>query len=199
MDSRTLLMTFDAVFLLGMTAWLGAILFFSFGVAPIIFKVLEAGQAARFVRALFPRYYAWGATSSAIALAAFTSGVLVWPEYRGPWALVQIVLLLSGVLISLYCGNVQTPQINAARDAGPDQAGRFDRLHRRSVQLNSLMLLAGVVLLGAHAFRPDPKGPGVSEPTPSERALRSMQRLQERSDEWRRANPPDPPPPPAES
>lgn len=196
MDSRTLLMTFDAVFLLGMTAWLGAILFFSFGVAPIIFKVLEPGQAARFVRALFPRYYAWGATSSAIALAAFTSGVLVRPEYRGLSALGQIILLLSGVLISLYCGNVLTPQINASRDAGPDQAGRFDRLHRRSVQLNGLMLLAGLVLIGGHAFRPDPTGPGVSEPSPSERALRSFERFQQRSDDWRRENRPDPPSPP---
>ena len=64
MDARTLLMIFDAIFLMAMTAWLGAILFFSFGVAPIIFRVLEASQAAKFVRALFPRYYAWGATST---------------------------------------------------------------------------------------------------------------------------------------
>ncbi|WP_169974050.1 DUF4149 domain-containing protein [Tautonia rosea] len=185
-DSRTLLMVLDSIFLLSMTAWLGAILFFSFGIAPIIFKVLDASQAARFVRAIFPRYYAWGATSAILALASFTSGVLVRPEYRGTWALVQIVLILSGVLINFYCGNVLTPQINAARDAGPEQSNRFDQLHLRSVWLNGLMLLVGVVLLGAHAFRPDPRGPGVSEPTPTERARRSVERWQERSERWDR-------------
>ena len=186
MDSRTLLMIFDTVFLLGMAAWLGAVLFFSFGVAPIIFSVLEASQASRFVRTLFPRYYSWGATSATIALASFTSGVLVQPEYRGSWALAQILLLLSGVLVNLYCGNVLTPQINAARDAGPVEAKRFDRLHRRSVQLNSLMLFVGLVLIGCHTFRKEPEGPGVTELTPAERTQRSLERWQERRADWQR-------------
>ena len=191
MDAHSLLIVFDALFLLGMTAWLGAILFFSFGVAPIIFRVLEASQAARFVRALFPRYYAWGATSATIALASYTGGVLVRPEYRGAWAMVQISLLLGGVLINLYCGNVLTPRINAARDSGPGQARRFDRLHSRSVRLNGLMLLAGIFLVVAHASRPEPTGPGVTEPTPAERAIRGAERLR-----GRRAGGLDPPVPP---
>lgn len=190
MDSRTLLMIFDAVYLLGTTAWLGAILFFSFGVAPIIFTVLEPSQAARFVRRLFPRYYAWGATAAAIALASFTSGALIWPAHRGPWALAQILLLLGVVLINLYCGNALTPRINRARDAGPGQSERFDRLHRLSVRLNSVMLLAGVVLIGIHASRDEPEGLGVTEPSPAQRALRSAERWQERTDDWRRRNPP---------
>lgn len=194
-DSRTLLMIFDALFLLSMTAWLGAILFFSFGIAPIIFKVLDAAQAARFVRAIFPRYYSWGATSATIALASLTSGILVRPEYRGLWALVQMMLMLSGILINLYCGNSLTPQINAARDAGPERADRFDQLHRRSVRLNGLMLMFGVVLIVAHAFRPAPQGPGVSEPTPAERARRSVERWQERSEARRpEQGPPNSPP-----
>ncbi|QDV38074.1 DUF4149 domain-containing protein [Tautonia plasticadhaerens] len=180
MDARILLMALDALFLLGMTAWLGAILFVSFGVAPIIFTILDPSQAARFVRALFPRYYAWGATSATIALASFTGGVLVLPEYRGTWALAQIMVLLGGILINLHCGNVLTPRINAARDAGPEQADRFARLHRRSVRLNGLMMLAGVALVVAHASRPEPTGPGVTEPTPSERALRGVERWEGR-------------------
>ncbi|RUL86921.1 DUF4149 domain-containing protein [Tautonia sociabilis] len=187
MDARTLLTLFDAIFLLALAAWLGALLFFSFGVAPIIFQVLEAAQAARFVRTLFPRYYAWGATSATIALAAFTSGVLVYPEFRGPGALAQIVLLLGGVLGNLYCGNVLTPRINAARDAGPEQSSRFDRLHRRSVRINALMLLSSAVLVVAHACRPDPTGPGVSEPSPAERARRSVDRWRQEQQRWRSA------------
>ena len=34
-----------------LTAWVGSVLFLSFGVAPIIFKVLGAESGARFVRA----------------------------------------------------------------------------------------------------------------------------------------------------
>jgi hypothetical protein len=48
------------------------------------------------------------------------------------------------------------------------------------------MLVFGVVLVVAHAFRPAPQGPGVSEPTPSERAQRSVERWERRSEPWRR-------------
>lgn len=181
MNAPTLLRIFDAAYLLATVAWLGAILFFSFGVAPIIFKVLEPSQAARFVRSLFPRYYAWGAIAATAALASFTSGVLVTTEYRGPWALGQILLLVAVVLANFYCGNTLTPQINAARDAGPGQSGRFDRLHKRSVRLNGAMLLTGVVLIAAFAARPAVEGASVTEPTPVERARRSYERQRERA------------------
>ncbi len=170
MDAPSLLTLFDATYLLAMASWVGSILFFSFGVAPIIFRVLSPEAAARFVRALFPRYYAWGATSGALALAAFTCGVLTHPEFRGFPALAQIVFLLAGILVMLYCGNSLTPAINAARDAGPDQAQRFDWLHCLSVRLNSFVLLAGIGLLIAFAARPAPTTTGILELTPIERA-----------------------------
>ena len=36
---------------------LGAMLFFSFVIAPVIFKVLDANNASKFVRRIFPHYY----------------------------------------------------------------------------------------------------------------------------------------------
>ena len=83
MDAPTLLAVFDSAFLLAMAAWLGSILFFSFGVAPIVFKALDPPAAARFLRTIFPRYYAWGAYSGMIALGALVCGRLTHPEYRG--------------------------------------------------------------------------------------------------------------------
>src|SRR5262249_43934015 len=68
--ARLLMVVFDAVYLIALTAWIGSILFFSFGVAPIIFKVLGTEMGGRFVRALFPRYYTWGVISGAVALPA---------------------------------------------------------------------------------------------------------------------------------
>ena len=36
---------------------LGTMLFFSFVIAPVIFKVLDANNAGKFVRKIFPHYY----------------------------------------------------------------------------------------------------------------------------------------------
>jgi hypothetical protein len=161
---------FDAAYLVALTAWVGSILFLSFGVAPLIFRVLGSEAGGRFVRALFPRYYAWGATSAAIALPAYVAVPLSYPEYRGPTVGVQAVLILGSILIMLYAGNVLTPAINAARDAGPAQQARFERLHRRSVRLNGLVLVIGLALVVAHAIRPPPQTAGIIELTPVERA-----------------------------
>ena len=79
MNPRLLLAIFDSIYLVALSAWVGAILFFSFGVAPIIFRVLGADAAARFVRALFPRYYAWGVGATAVALPALICGPLAYP------------------------------------------------------------------------------------------------------------------------
>ncbi len=171
LSAPTLLKIFDSVYVLALTAWVGAILFFSFGVAPIIFKVLDPASAAKFVRALFPRYYTWGAIAAALALPSYLAGPLSFPEYRGPWVGVQAFAMIAGALIMLYSGNSLTPAINAARDAGPSGQALFDKLHKRSVRLNGVALLIGVALLTAFAARPAPRTAGILEMTPAERAV----------------------------
>ncbi len=168
MTTPPLLVLFDALYLLALAAWVGAIAFFSFGVAPIIFRVLGKESAAIFVRALFPRYYVWGATAAAVALPALVCGAMTTPEMRGPKIGIQAMFLLGGALIMLYCGNSLTPAINAARDGGPETAGRFDALHKRSVRLNALSLLIGIGLIIAHAARPPVKYGGIIERAPGE-------------------------------
>jgi hypothetical protein len=175
-NARFLLGLFDTVYVVALTAWVGSILFFSFGVAPIIFRVLGAEAGGKFVRALFPRYYAWGATSGAIALPAYLGVPLSFPEFRGPMIGVQAMAILAGTLIMLYAGNSLTPAINAARDAGAAGQARFDRLHRRSVRLNALTLVIGLGLLTAFANRPLPRTAGIVEPTPVERARAAFER-----------------------
>ena len=78
MSARFLLGVFDSVYVVALTAWVGSILFFSFGVAPIIFRVLGEQTGGKFVRALFPRYYLWGAIAGAIALPAFVARAAVF-------------------------------------------------------------------------------------------------------------------------
>jgi hypothetical protein len=173
MTTRHLLALFDSIYVLAMAAMAGSIVFFSFAVAPIIFRVLGAEVGGRFVRALFPRYYLWGAICGAIALPAFVAGPLCFPEYRGIAVGIQAMLLLCCILIMLYGGNSLVPEINRARDEGPSSHDRFERLHRRSVRLNALVLVIGVGLLVAYAWRPAPRTAGIIELSPIERARRS--------------------------
>lgn len=170
---------FDSIYLIALTAWVGGILFFSFGVAPVIFKVLGAESGGKFVRALFPRYYQWGAISGAVALPSSVAVPLCFPELRGPWVGVRALVIIGSTLAMLYAGNVLTPAINAARDAGPGARARFDGLHRRSVRLNGLVLVLGLGLLVAFAARPAPTTPGIVEPAPSARAAAEARRLRE--------------------
>jgi Domain of unknown function (DUF4149) len=173
MTTRHLLALFDSIYVLAMAAMAGSIVFFSFAVAPIIFRVLGAEVGGRFVRALFPRYYLWGAICGAIALPAFVAGPLCFPEYRGIAVGIQAMLLLCCILIMLYGGNSLVPEINRARDEGPASHDRFERLHRRSVRLNALVLVIGVGLLVAYAWRPAPRTAGIIELSPIERARRA--------------------------
>jgi Domain of unknown function (DUF4149) len=169
--ARVLLATFDSVYLLALTGLVGSILFFSFGVAPVIFKVLGAESGGKFVRALFPRYYAWGVVCCAIALPAQVCGPLAFPELRGPMVGVQSALIAASLVILLFCGQTLTPLINQARDEGPASAGRFDRLHRDSVVLNGVVLLLGVALLVGFALRKGPTTGGIEEASPKARAI----------------------------
>lgn len=178
-SARFLLSIFDTVYLLCLVNWVGSILFFSFGVAPIIFKVLKPESAAAFVRALFPRYYLWGAISAAVALPAMLGTPLSFPEFRGPSVALKAFLILSEVMIMLYCGNSLTPAINAARDEGDPAKDRFEKLHKRSVRLNSVSLVLGLGLLIAFANRPTPRSEGIVEKSPLERAQYDQQVLEE--------------------
>ena len=171
MAPRFLLAVFDSVYVFALTAWVGAILYFSFGVAPLIFRVLGAEAGAKFVRALFPRYYAWGVVSSGIALPAMLGGPLAYPEYRGIWVGIRALLVVASILIFLYCGNSLTPAINAARDAGPEGSARFERLHARSVRLNAVVLLLGLILLVSQATRRSPETSGLVESLPRRQSV----------------------------
>lgn len=170
MSARFLLILFDSAYVLALAAWVGSILFFSFGVAPVIFSVLGEQAGGRFVRALFPRYYLWGAVAGAIALPAFVAVPLCYREFRGPMVGVQAMAILAGIMIMLYGGNSLTPAINQARDAGHDGEEQFKRLHRRAVRLNALVLVIGLALIFAFAARPEPMTAGIVELTPSQRA-----------------------------
>ncbi|MEJ2514811.1 MAG: DUF4149 domain-containing protein [Gammaproteobacteria bacterium] len=107
----------------------GANAFLSFVLAPMVFRVLEGPAASAFLRALFPRYYAF--------TAAVGAGLLLATVLAGTgWSAAAALTLLAAASLALV------PRINAARDAGEAAAARFRRLHGASVVLNLGMLAA---------------------------------------------------------
>ena len=123
-------------------ATLGAMLFFAAGIAPTVFQALPTEQAGIFLRRLFPRYYL------ALIIGSGLAGAL-WVQ-SAPWAggtCLMVALSTLGVRQSLV------PRINALRDrelSGDVSAGEgFARLHRLSVAINMLQLLAllGILII----------------------------------------------------
>jgi len=126
---------------LGLAALVGGMLFFGAIMAPLVFTKLPPDIAGPFIRAAFPRYYAFIIVSAAIG--AF--GFLLRGQAISAIALILIVLLTSWLWFWLI------PHLNALREAG-NSAG-FDRGHRLSVWLNAVELIMALILLGRFALR----------------------------------------------
>ncbi len=121
---------------------LGAMLFFSGVMAPLIFSKLGADVAGRFIRQVFPWYYLVVIGLSGVAAFAFAS-----PHPAE-------AIALAGVAVAgVVARQGLMPGINRARDAAlaghPEAGRRFSRLHRLSVWINALQIITvGVVLAG---------------------------------------------------
>lgn len=104
---------------------LGAMLFFSFAVAPLVFAKLPRETAGPFMRAAFPVYYSVLAGASAIAalLAGMgADGIALW--------LVMALFLAMRFWLVLALDRVR----------GTDEAA-FKRLHRLSVIVNAAQMI----------------------------------------------------------
>lgn len=106
--------------------------FFTVVIAPMIFKVLPAEAASRYVRAFFPRYY-FSLLVLAI-IATLTANSIV---HQYTLSSVSLLFLINLVWL--------TPSINLATDQ--KQSKRFFWLHAASVAINIGQLVACIVLL----------------------------------------------------
>lgn len=120
---------------------LGAMLFFSFALTPMVFIKLEAAIAATFVRALFPLYYL-----IIIVLGAAAALTLAIAERPIPAALMALVAAFAVMTRQLLI-----PRLDALRplkEAGDDKATvQFKALHRFSVVVNFAQMLAVAAVL----------------------------------------------------
>lgn len=145
----------------GVSVWLGAMAFFSIFVAPAAFSVLDRESAGRLVTAVFPRYYLFGLVFGLLALVGVVGRLLRTAGRQAPWGSLALLLLMLG--LTLYAIWVLLPASESARAtmraAGvapgsvAPEARAFARLHRTSVFLNAVTLLAGLALVCLEAIR----------------------------------------------
>jgi hypothetical protein len=135
------------VYLLALAVWVGEVVFFSFGVAPNLFRQLGPAAAGEAVGAVFPAYYAIGMVSAGVALV----GALALGRSAaapGRWRIAALALAL-GLVATVWAGMVVQPRARRARP--PAVAGElappseeFRRAHNLAVGLNLVALLGGL-------------------------------------------------------
>ncbi len=146
----------EYLYMLAVALLVGKVALLSFVVAPILAKNLERESFGKVVRELFPAYYRLGmGTAIAGLISAAGLGLILG---------MSTILIIAGgtwliiFAVEAYCRSPLTPQSNAMRDRLKEQESRgavdpalqaaWSRLHQRSIYLNSLVLLAGLCLLG---------------------------------------------------
>ena len=141
--------------ILAVAVLIGKVVFLSFIVAPILAKNLEREPFGKVVRQLFPAYYALGMGTAIVGLICVTGlGLIIGMSTTLLVAAGTWLIILAA---EAYCRSPLTPQSNALRDrlkeqesrgaVDPALQGAWNRLHQRSVYLNSFVLLAGLYLL----------------------------------------------------
>jgi hypothetical protein len=145
------------LYLLTLGVWVGSIIFFSFFVAPTIFKVLKPEDAARLQRAMFPKYYLVGIICGGMGIVCV--GLLVAEGAFGKWPGVLSLLLLAGMgATDFWLRQTVVPQMTEVREQraaalaenrppDPELEHEWKAMHRLSVQLNGAVLLCGLALL----------------------------------------------------
>ena len=125
--------------------------FFSFEVAPVVFRTIDRAIAGQAVAAVIPRYYRLGAGAERDRPRRLgRPGDL--GQRRTSTSLVGTALCALMVAMLLLASAVLVPRAETARRARDDAV--FARAHRASIQVNLVTLGAGAAFLAAR--RPQP-------------------------------------------
>ena len=134
------------IYLLSLVCWIGSIIFFSFFVAPVVFKTLEREKAGEVVGIIFPRYYMIGYVCGVLVLIALLlngSAGLKWCA----WGIMMVGTACAGLVVNPKAKTLKE-QLKVSPEAEkPALEVRFKTLHSLSVKLNAAVLFAGLWLL----------------------------------------------------
>ena len=115
---------------------LGIMLFFSFAIAPIIFKVLDVKNAGIFVRRIFPHYYFINLVVLSIAVMLF----LYIHSINLDFYITLIIAILFA--FSLF---ILMPLINKLKDNKEER--KFKYSHTFSVIINFIQIICLIYLV----------------------------------------------------
>ena len=143
---------FNFIYLLSLVVWIGSIVFFSFFVAPVVFKSLEREKAGELVGIIFPRYYKVGYACGTLILLSFlaagTEGInLKWCA----WGTMCLTSVLAGVVVNPKAKLLKEKIKSASEEEKSKLEPKFKSLHSFSVKLNAVTLFSGLWLLGLTA------------------------------------------------
>jgi len=115
---------------------LGIMLFFSFILAPMIFKVLPPDNAGVFIRAIFPYYY----LVNLLILGLVTGFYIFYQTF-----ILDFYLVLTSALLFFFNLVYLMPKINKLKDERNEKA--FKISHFISVVINfAQLVMLGIVL-----------------------------------------------------
>ena len=115
---------------------LGMMIFFSFVLAPMIFKILDAENAGKFVRKIFPYYYFVNLIFLSIAVILF---III--SSLGLSFYITLYLAISFVFAQF----ILMPIINKFKDNNEEK--KFKYAHGTSVLINFIQMIGLIYLL----------------------------------------------------
>ena len=115
---------------------LGAMIFFSFVVAPTTFKLLDEENSRKFIRGIFPFYYLLNLTLSFVASILFFLSQNLSVDF--------LLMVIVSVLFAIS-SFILMPMINKFRDNSEDK--KFKISHFISVIINFVQLIFLVIIL----------------------------------------------------
>tara|TARA_B100000945_G_scaffold43758_1_gene29912 strand:+ start:1428 stop:1814 length:387 start_codon:yes stop_codon:yes gene_type:complete len=115
---------------------LGMMIFFSFILAPMIFKILDPENAGKFVRKIFPYYYFVNLVFLSIVVILILLNSKINFEFY---------IIVSLVISFIFAQFILMPFINKLRDNNEED--KFKYAHGFSVAINFLQMIGLVFLL----------------------------------------------------
>jgi hypothetical protein len=115
---------------------LGAMLFFSFVIAPVIFKVLDANNASKFVRKIFPHYYLFN-----LVILSFAVLLLFYISFIN----LDFYITLFIAILFAFSLFILMPLINKLKDDKKEQ--KFKYSHTFSVFINFIQIIGLIYLV----------------------------------------------------
>ncbi len=156
------------VTVVGLASWMGASVFMTFFVVPVVTRKLGPNEGSEVLASLQPRLH-WLALGASVLMGAGGITTLFYPTLKTP-TVTFLCLVGTAVAISLYAALVIVPRTASLRDRLQSSAGsemnfqmreRYDQANRLAIFLNYvvLFLLLGAAGALAAVLTNDPPGP----------------------------------------